>query len=420
MAGCTLSFRLQFFHQIYSESIQESPTLNLVNDYIRFVITFFEVINTSAPHIYHSALLLSPRTSMVHKLHKAYVRPLARVVRGLPISWDPVVATADCGDYIWEVAWSSCCRFVAASTPKAVEVLDAVTLERLHTFKHPVTGETRWLSFSPDSRSLTLFSHGDYGIITWDLQTGGRIGAIPSAANTPPVKYFSSAYSVDGKVVAVAYRENYTVTVISTYNLVSGTHIYSHRVLEGRIVPSIWTHGEYLRFATVKPGSITVWEVGFTSIHTLTEVESLPAPDDIGSEECLFLPTRSRLAFILNRKAVLVWDARDSKLLLNFASNERPSHFPSPPMVASSLVKHPPTIFISGRSLLLATSFIDTSHPASVSDHSSPQMENRSSRTLVEKFGCGTQQIQSPPSPPFRLNLLTNPPSFWPFRQINH
>jgi hypothetical protein len=76
------------FHQIYSESIQESPTLNLVNDYIRFVITFFEVISTSAPHIYHSALLLSPRTSMVHKLHKAYVRPLARVVRGLPISWE--------------------------------------------------------------------------------------------------------------------------------------------------------------------------------------------------------------------------------------------------------------------------------------------------------------------------------------------
>jgi WD40 repeat protein len=27
----------------------------------------------------------------------------------------------------------------------------------------------------------------------------------------------------------------------------------------------------------------------------------------------------------------------------------------------------------------------------------------------MEKFGCGTQQIQSPPSPPFRLNLLTTP-----------
>jgi WD40 repeat protein len=183
---------------------------------------------------------------------------------------------------------------------EAVKVLDAVTLERLHTFTAPRDMGTRWLSFSPDSRSLTLFLGGDYGIITWDLQTGGRIGAILSAANAPPAEYFSSAYSVDGKVVAVAYRENHTVTVISTYNLVSGTHIYSHRVLEGRIVASIWTHGEYLRFATVKPGSITIWEVGFTSIHTLAEVESLPAPDDIGSEECLFLPTRSRLAFILN------------------------------------------------------------------------------------------------------------------------
>ena len=86
---------------------------------------------------------------------------------------------------------------------------------------------------------------------------------------------------------------------------------------------SIWTHGACLRFATVKPGSIAIWQVGFTSIHTLAEVESLPAPDDIGSEESLFLPTRFRLAFVLG-EAVLVWDARGSKFLLNFVDGDRP------------------------------------------------------------------------------------------------
>jgi hypothetical protein len=133
------------------------------------------------------------------------------------------------------------------------------------------------------------------------------VGSVPFPQHQiRPPHYFSSTYSVDGKMVAVAYMdwgEDCTgVTVISTYNLLSGTHIYSHRVSEGRIVASIWTHGECLRFVTVKPGSITIWEVGFTSIHTLAEVESLPAPDDIGSEEPLFLPTRSRLAFILQRQ----------------------------------------------------------------------------------------------------------------------
>jgi len=126
---------------------------------------------------------------------------------------------------------------------------------------------------------------------------------------------------MDGKIVAFAYRdsENRAVTGISTYNLISGTHIYSHHASEGRIIAPIWTHGELLRFAAVKPGSITIWEVGFTSEHALAEIESLPAPDDVGHpwEDHLFLPTLSRLAFTLD-KSVLIWDARDSKILLNF------------------------------------------------------------------------------------------------------
>ena len=87
---------------------------------------------------------------------------------------------------------------------------------------------------------------------------------------------------------------------------------------------SIWTYGERLRFVTVKSGSITIWEVGFTSIHTLTEVESLPAPDDIGcSEGFFFLPTLSRLAFTL-QEAVIIYNAQDSKLLLNFVGGNTP------------------------------------------------------------------------------------------------
>ena len=87
----------------------------------------------------------------------------------------------------------------------------------------------------------------------------------------------------------------------------------------------IWTHDKFLRFATVKPGYIIIWEVGFTSEHTLAEIESLPAPDDVGHpwEKPMFLPALSRLAFIL-RGAVLIWDAQDSKILLNFVGGDRP------------------------------------------------------------------------------------------------
>ena len=224
---------------------------------------------------------------------------------------------------IWNIAWSSCNRFVAVDLFESAEVLDAVTLGRLHTFTHPLSWMGR-LSFSPDGRLLMWIDSRNNGSgTTWDLQTGGRINTAPLAPNS---LYYSSTYSMNGKIVAFAYRDSRNDTGISTYNLISGKHIYSHRASEGRIVAPIWTHGEFLRFATVKPGSITIWEVGFTSEHTLAEIESLPAPDDIGSEEHLFLPTLSRLAFIL-RDAVLIWDARDSKFLLDFVGCSLPGRF---------------------------------------------------------------------------------------------
>ena len=226
--------------------------------------------------------------------------------------------------YVRAVSWSSCSRFIAVDLDESTKVLDTVTLERLHTFIHPWS-ETGLFCFSPDNRSFTRI---DKGFTTWDLQTGGQISATPPRLNIYDIRYFSSTCSTDGKIVAVAYRGlnyyNNADTGISTYNLISGTHIYSHHTTEGRIIAPIWTHGEFLRFATVKPGSITIWEVGFTSDHTLAEIESLPAPDDVGHplEDRLFLPTLSRLAFIL-KYAVLIWDARDSKFLLNFLGSSR-------------------------------------------------------------------------------------------------
>jgi len=260
---------------------------------------------------------------MVCKLYKQYVHPLARVVCGLPISWGPNFATVKHSDDVLVVAWSPCSRFIAVGLSGSTEVRDAVTLERLHTFVYPES-KNGWLSFSPDSRSLTRISHEDNGFTTWDLQTGGCIGPIPSTLNTSPSYYSLSTYSMDGKMLAVAgfrFLDDFEDIIISTYNLISGKNIHLHQVSE-EIVAQIWTHGEFLRFATAKPGSITIWEVGFTSEHTLAKIESLPAPDNTSLAEYLFLPTLSRLAFTdILRWAVLIWDARDSKFLLHFVGD---------------------------------------------------------------------------------------------------
>ena len=315
--------------------MQVSPTIDLVRDYSRFVISFFEVISASAPHIYHSALLLSPQTSITRRLYKQYVSPFARVVHGLPESWEPISASVYLDGFKGNIAWSPCGKFIAVAKERSTDILDAVTLNQLKTFKSPHNSPILGLSFTPDGRSLTQF--GAVAFISWDVQTGGELTAMESGSGLFPQDIFSLTYSMDGKMIAVAYKsppqyreDTYSYhrnSLIAVFDLF-GTHIHTCHVPDEPIISQIWAHGQCFRFATVKPLTITIWEVAFTSPHEPAEVESLPAPDEVIGEhhQIVFFPTLSRLAFILNRK-VQIWNTKSSKLLLKpEASPEIPFH----------------------------------------------------------------------------------------------
>ena len=203
-----------------------------------------------------------------------------------------------------------------------IEVLDGATLERLSSFESQ-SRRIELLCFSPNSRLLTVFSD-QFGLISWDLQTSSRVGTISLVPFQRLSHFLSSTHTTDGEVVAIAYKhihDGFTLS-ISTCNLISGTHIYSHDIPDGCIVRPIWTHGERLRFATVIPDFITIWETNFTSMDTLANIESLSTPHDAHlSKELVFLPTLSRLAYVLE-STILVWDARSSKMLLNFPGGD--------------------------------------------------------------------------------------------------
>ena len=323
--------------EIQFDCKQDSPTLNLVKDYLRFVIAFFEVISTSAPHIYHSALPLSPRTSTVHETYERYAHPLGRVVQGLPISWKRNFTTVYDEEFEGEVAWSPCSRFIAVAKTRAVEVLDAVTLKRLNKFESPTNPATPLLSFSPDSCYLTQI--GDGRLTRWDLQTGNPLGSIVSRLDAFPMDPFSSTYSADGRALAVAWRTRPdNDTFIATYDLVSMAHTRSYHLPGMRIIAPIWTCGECLRFATVKPGMIAIREAQFTLTPEPAEVETWPAPDEIADgENFLFLPTtRSQLAFTL-RGSIFVWDVKYSRFTLKSGPIQasEPTQTPSSPRFSS-------------------------------------------------------------------------------------
>jgi len=198
-----------------------------------------------------------------------------------------------------------------------VEILDAVTLERLTILEFPTDDPCigSRLIFSPDGRLLTWAGSSEAGgkSISWDLQTGVVVSAISAGEG----RYFGSiSYSACGTMFGVSSYGS-SDAIVNTYNALSGTHMCSHLV-EGLISGEIWTHGECLRFATMTPGFITTWEAGFTSTHAPMEVETLSIPDgcrDPGS--FLVHPTLPRVALIHERR-VRVWDTQGSKFLLDF------------------------------------------------------------------------------------------------------
>ena len=285
---------------------------------------FFEIIKESAPHIYHSALPLSPRTSIVWRLYE-HARPTARVVHGVPTSWEPSITAKKFPSPITTAVWSPCSRFIAIAWGRfkaTIEILDAVTLGRLTVlnFSSGELGGTRWLIFSPNARSLTWFGETPGQFITWDVQTGVLIGAISVDRRRNPQDCLSVTYSVCGTKFGVLFRNDRTFT-ISTYDAHSGTHIYSYSI-EGQAFDKIWTQDECLRFATTESGSITTWGVRSTSTDTLAEVQSFPIPGS-GHFSLHPRPTLSRLAFITGGR-VKVWGVESSKFLLDSGDVKSP------------------------------------------------------------------------------------------------
>ena len=257
-------------------------------------------------------------------------------MRGVPLSWELVVASIYVKDLPMgsTVVWSPCSKFIAVGAEESVEVLDAATLNRLATFKCPLPSNLFHLGFSPDSRSLMLL-YMDGGFITWDLQTGGRLSEIRGWF---PSQEFvqSSTHSKDGKVVAASYQHIDSFECkFYTFDLPSRTHLGPLPVPDGKLICPIWTHDEYLRFATIHPGSITIWEVEFTLKHPPTQVESFPIPDEVvHGRGFLFLPVLYRLAFTLE-DTIQVLDVKTSKLLF-----EVKQRFEYPPACSFSYDGH--------------------------------------------------------------------------------
>ena len=246
---------------------------------------------------------------MICRLYGKYAHPLARIVQGIPMSWDSAIVSMKPPSKIMLVVCSPCGRFLAVCSYSNIQIVDALTLKELKSLV-PQWSYISLATFSAEGH-LLLCIGGQSDCMIWDLQTGIQIQYYHHSKL--PDEFISSITCSGCERMFGVLSWGGGTTYITTY-AISGVFMHLHKI-EGS-VNQIWTHGEYIRFATLEPEFI-IWEIGFTSEHPPVKVGSLSTPSYFSSSKrFLFLPTPSRFAIVLDR-TVNVWDACHSKLLLH-------------------------------------------------------------------------------------------------------
>jgi len=296
---------------------RDHQLLETARDCFHFATTFFELIGASATHIYHSALELSPLSSIVRKFYY-YQRPhpSPRVVIGVPDSWNPGTPISAKRSYYLSSTWSPCGQFIATMTKEAVETRDALTLELVSTLQSTKATTTfrPGLAYSPDGRSVVGCS--DTAIVIWDTQTGGvvkEIGCEITRDGLEPV------WSLDGKTIGTLSPRVLETITVHTYDIASGRAL-SLGTLQSRDKPYLWAHDKSFRIATTMAWDRKGWKINIFEVGSaLTKIESFPFQLDY--HFVTFSPTTLRISVSVagdhnDGRELVVLDVRNSEALL--------------------------------------------------------------------------------------------------------
>ena len=293
---------------------EDDQLLHTARDYFHFATNFLELINVSATHIYHSALELSPLSSVVRKCYY-HQRPHAspRVVIGTSDSWKPSTAVSTKHSHYLSSTWSSCGQFVAVVAEKAVEIWDALTLKLISTMQSPTdaTRFKRGIAYSPDRSSLAGCSGN--AIIIWDTKTGGIVRQIKCRESHGGLEL---VWSLDGNTIGTVSSKD-SKTMVALYTVASEAVLFSEE-LQSDNIPCLWAYGKYFQIVTTennKSNVVNLFEVG----TTISKIKSFPLKFHCTCGP--FSPATHQISILIPKShdhhpELMILDIHTSKILL--------------------------------------------------------------------------------------------------------
>ncbi|KAG8724799.1 hypothetical protein FRC09_013985 [Ceratobasidium sp. 395] len=195
---------------VAEECVQDCRTA--ANDAYRFVLSFYDAISASTPHLYVSALAFAPSDSGIAQRMRKYFPNLLRVIQGGEKVWTPCLRTiSNQAPGFGPVAFSpDSRRIVLCGDDGTLHIWDAETGDAALEPIRGHSGRVTSVAFSPDGRWIVSGSN-DRTTRVWDAETG-QAKFDPRKGHSDRVN--SVAFSSDGRRIASG-SEDQTVRVWS-------------------------------------------------------------------------------------------------------------------------------------------------------------------------------------------------------------
>jgi WD40 repeat protein len=284
-----------------------SPTSNLpdlVDDCERFLLWFFDPIEASALHIYHSALPWSPTSSLTRGVYQNELTPEVKLMNAVDATWDTRTRTIPVHDDVDRVVFSQTGTLIAALGNNRIRIFNVTTGASIATFDEQQPVET--VAFSHDDTFLvSALSDGTVRVL--EVQTGNLVHTFRGH----PDAVTSVAFSPSGAMIASGSRDS----TIRVWDTSSGCCEYS---LEGHLA-EVWavcwygTENEVISGSA--DGAVLIWDLSTRThsylihVHTNMVTSVAFSQDFVASGSC--------------DGEVSIYDSHSGNLLHTIPTNDR-------------------------------------------------------------------------------------------------
>ncbi|KAL0948760.1 hypothetical protein HGRIS_008891 [Hohenbuehelia grisea] len=182
----------------------------VVDDFIKFEKRFREGYTQSAPQVYYSGMIFSPRKSTIMHIYGPRFQTLMNAtIRGAEDQWSPSeVLVIPTSSFVTTASFSPDGKHIVSGCTNTIMFWDSETGQQLGNGLHGHDGWIQSVAFSPDGKQIVSGSD-DMTIRIWDVGSQQQVG---TALRGHEDRIWSVAFSPDGKQI-VSGSDDMTIRI---------------------------------------------------------------------------------------------------------------------------------------------------------------------------------------------------------------